>query len=289
MSNRKAAVVGTFDGVHLGHRFLLESLRAQAAGRNLQPLALTFADHPLSLIAPERVPARLMSAERRRSLLEAEGVEVAMLDFNSQLRSLTGAQFLEMLNRRYGVELFLLGFNNRIGSDRLGAENLAGKTVGGVKVLAADEHPELCVSSSLIRAALSRGDVETAARMLGRPYSIEGKIVSGKQLGRTIGFPTANLEPDPDVMIPATGVYAGEMLGHPAVINIGHRPTVEGRADAPLSIEAHLLGFSGDLYGRTAELTFTHRLRGEQLFESLEALKAQINKDIDHARDILKS
>ncbi len=289
MSIKKAAVVGTFDGVHLGHCFLLESLRSQAARRGLQPMVVTFADHPLKQIAPDRVPPGLMSVERRRSLLQAEGVEVVVLDFNSRLRSLTAAQFLEMLHNRYGVELFLLGFNNRIGSDRLGAENLAGKTIGGVEVLAADEHPQLCVSSSLVRAALSRGDVEEAAQMLGRPYSIEGKIVTGKQLGRTIGFPTANLLPDPTTAIPAVGVYAGEMLGYPAVINIGHRPTVEGRNDAPLSIEAHLIGFSGDLYGRTAELTFIRRLRGEKRFESLNALKTQIQKDIDHARDILKS
>lgn len=289
MSIKKAAVVGTFDGVHLGHSFLLESLRSQAARRGLQPMVVTFADHPLKQIAPDRVPPGLMSVERRRSLLQAEGVEVVVLDFNSRLRSLTAAQFLEMLHNRYGVELFLLGFNNRIGSDRLGAESLAGKTIGGVEVLAADEHPQLCVSSSLVRAALSRGDVEEAAQMLGRPYSIEGKIVTGKQLGRTIGFPTANLLPDPTTAIPAVGVYAGEMLGYPAVINIGHRPTVEGRNDAPLSIEAHLIGFSGDLYGRTAELTFIRRLRGEKRFESLDALKTQIQKDIDHARDILKS
>lgn len=289
MSNKKAAVVGTFDGVHLGHRFLLESLRNQAAGRNLQPLALTFVDHPMTLIAPGRVPPRLMSADRRRSLLEAEGVEVAMLDFNNRLRSLTAAQFLEMLNRRYGVELFLLGFNNHIGSDQLGAESLAGKNIGGTEVLAANEHPQLRVSSSMIRCALNSGDVKSAARMLGRPYSLEGKIVFGKQLGRTIGFPTANLQTDPTMAIPAVGVYAGEMLGHSAVINIGHRPTVEGRTDAPLSIEAHLIGFSGDIYGRSVELSFARRLRGEQRFESLDALKAQIKKDIDHARDFFES
>lgn len=289
MSNKKAAVVGTFDGVHQGHRFLLESLRAQAAERGLQPLVLTFTNHPLALIDPERVPPRLTSAERQRSLLEAKGVEVAMLDFDPQLRSLPAAQFLEMLNRRYGVELFLLGFNNLIGSDRLGAESLAGRKIGGVEVMAADEHPDLSVSSSAIRHALNDGNVDEATRLLGRPYSIEGKIVAGKQLGRTLGFPTANLETWGGMAIPAVGVYAGEMLGHQAVINIGHRPTVEGRPDAPLSIEAHLIGFNGDIYGRTVDLTFIRRLRGEQRFDSLEALKLQIQKDIDHARDILQS
>lgn len=289
MKTERAAVVGTFDGVHLGHRFLIDSLRNRAAVRGLQPLVLTFSDHPLTLITPTGIPPRLTDAGCRRILLEAEGVEVAMLDFDPQLRSMTAAEFLEMINRRFGVKLFLLGYNNRIGSDRLGADSLAGKEIGGVEVVAADEHPAMRVSSSLIRNALSKGKVEDAARMLGRPYSIEGKIVAGKQLGRTIGFPTANLETEPGVAIPAVGVYAGKMLGHAAVINIGHRPTVEGRTDAPLSIEAHLLDFSGDLYGLTAELTFLRRLRGEQRFESLNALKLQIQKDIDNARDILKS
>lgn len=282
----RAAVTGTFDGVHLGHRFLLEGLRSRAAERGLQPLALTFTDHPLALMAPDRVPAELTSGAKRRALLEAEGVEVEMLEFNEELRAMTAEEFLGMLNRRYGVELFLLGFNNRIGSDRAGAEALAGRKIGGVEVVAALEHPDMVVSSSRIRGALAEGDVEAAARMLGRPYALDGTVVSGRQLGRTIGFPTANIEPSPRAAIPAVGVYAGRMLGHKAVVNVGRRPTVEGRNDAPLSIEAHLLDFSGDLYGRTVELEFTRRLRGEKKFASLEELKSAIRKDVELTRNL---
>lgn len=282
----RAAVTGTFDGVHLGHRFLLEGLRSRAAERGLQPLALTFTDHPLALMAPDRVPAELTSGARRRALLEAEGVEVEMLEFNEELRAMTAEEFLGMLNRRYGVELFLLGFNNRIGSDRAGAEALAGRKIGGVEVVAALEHPDMVVSSSRIRGALAEGDVEAAARMLGRPYAMDGTVVGGRQLGRTIGFPTANIEPSPRAAIPAVGVYAGRMLGHKAVVNVGRRPTVEGRTDAPLSIEAHLLDFSGDLYGRTVELEFTRRLRGEKKFASLEELKSAIRKDVELTRNL---
>lgn len=279
----RAAVVGTFDGVHCGHRFLLRTLRREAQARGLQPLALTFSAHPLELIAPERKPPELTSAAERRRLIEAEGVGVEVLDFNDALRRLTAAEFLAMVRERYDVSLFLLGFNNRIGSDRLAASELAGKTVGGVEVLAAEEHPGFSVSSSLVRAALAEGDIESANAMLGRPYSIPGRVVTGRQLGRTLGFPTANIETAPGAALPATGVYVGRMLGHKAVVNVGRRPTVEGRFDAPLSIEAHLLGFSGNLYGREVSLEFLGRLRGECKFASLDELKAAIANDIKEA------
>lgn len=283
---KRAAVVGTFDGVHLGHRHLLATLRRLSAEHSLQPMVVTFTRHPLALMAPERVPAELTGAANRRTLLEAEGFEVAVLDFNRELQSLTAAEFLEMLNRCYGVQLFIIGFNNRIGSDRLGAAELAGQTVGGVEVVAATENPEPGVSSSAIRRALAQGDIADANRMLGRPYAIEGTVVSGRQLGRTIGFPTANIETSPATALPAVGVYAGRMLGHKAVVNIGRRPTVEGRTDAPLSIEAHLLDFSGDIYGRQVKLEFMERLRGEQKFANLNELKQAIENDVRNARNL---
>ncbi len=283
---RRAAVVGTFDGVHRGHLHLLDTLRRLSAERSLQPLVVTFSRHPLALMAPERVPAELTDAGSRRRLLEAEGFEVEVLDFNEDLRRLSAAEFLEMLRARYGVELFVLGFNNRIGSDRLGAAELAGRTIGGVQVVAATENPEPGVSSSAIRRALEQGDVDAANRMLGRPYVIEGTVVSGRQLGRTIGFPTANIEPAPGAALPAVGVYAGRMLGHKAVVNIGRRPTVEGRADAPLSIEAHLLDFAGELYGKHVSLELLSRLRGEQKFGGLDELKKAIENDVQNARNI---
>lgn len=283
---KRAAVVGTFDGVHIGHLYLLSTLRRICAERSLQPLVVTFNRHPLSLIAPERVPAELTHTRLRRQLLEAEGFEVEVLEFDDALRGLTAVEFLEMLHRRFGVELFLLGFNNRIGSDRLGTAALAGLTIGGVEVVAAAENPEQGVSSSAIRMALTEGDVAEANRMLGRPYAIEGVVIGGKRLGRTIGFPTANIEPAPQTALPAVGVYAGLMLGHKAVVNIGRRPTVEGRTDAPLSIEVHLLDFSGDLYGQHVKLEFLSRLRGEQKFAGLDELKKAIENDVQNARNL---
>lgn len=276
----RAAVTGTFDGVHRGHRFLLDTLRREAAARGLEPLAVTFSAHPLALIAPERAPQSLSTLDERISRL---GLPAVVLDFDAALRQMTAAEFLTMLHERFSVALFLLGFNNTIGSDRLGAPDLAGKTIGSVEILAASEHPTLPVSSSAIREALTAGNLTSANRMLGRPYSLTGKVVSGRRLGRTIGVPTANIEPPAGMVIPATGVYAGRIGQHIGVVNIGYRPTVDPRLDAPLSIEVHILDFEGDLYGRTLTVEFLERLRGEQKFGSLEELKAAIANDIKQA------
>lgn len=276
----KAAVTGTFDGVHRGHRFLLDQLKCEADARGLQPLAITFSTHPLALIDPERTPRSLSSLEERVRRL---GVDVEVLEFDDALRNMTAEKFIAMLHERYGVTLFLLGFNNKIGSDRLGADQLAGRIISGVEIMAAGEHPVLPVSSSAIRAALEAGDITDANRMLGRPYSLTGKVVLGKQLGRTLGFPTANVEPDADVVVPAKGVYVARAGEHMAVVNIGRRPTVD-RPDAPVSIEAHILDFRGDIYGRTLTIEFLARLRGEKKFASLQELKDAINTDIIEAR-----
>lgn len=284
----RAAVVGTFDGVHRGHAHLLDSLRSEAARRGLEPLALTFSTHPLALLDPARLPAALSSTAEREHLLRECGVEAVTLPFDESLRRMTAAEFLTMLRERFDVSLFLLGFNNCIGSDRVSADSPQLAEVAreaGVEVLGASEHPQEGVSSSAIRKALAEGDVDAANRMLGRCYDVEGTVVTGRRLGRTIGFPTANIEPDPGRAIPAEGVYVGQLLGRRAVVNVGRRPTVEQRDDAPLSIEAYILDFSGNLYGRRLRLEFLHRLRGEQRFGSIDELKAAIAADVIAARN----
>lgn len=280
----RAAVTGTFDGVHRGHVFLLDSLRREAALRGLEPLALTFSSHPLSVIAPERTPLSLTSVEERVRLIEEQGVKAEVLTFDEPLRRMTAADFLAMLRERYGVTVFLLGFNNTIGSDLLGAGPVPVEPVGGVGIVAVRELPGFSVCSSAIREALRCGDIAAANAMLGRPYAVEGEVVGGRRLGRTLGFPTANIDVGADRALPAAGVYVGRVLGRRAVVNIGRRPTVEGRDDAPLSVEAHLLDFCGDLYGRRLRLELFARLRGERRFASLDALKAAIANDIIAAR-----
>lgn len=282
---KRAAVTGNFDGVHRGHVHLLQQLRTLARKRELQPVAITFASHPMELINPAAVTPQLTDSAERRRLIEQQGVEVIELPFTPELRAMSATEFLEKINRELGVELLLMGFNNHIGHDRRSASQLHGAPV---EVTAASELPEPGVSSSAVRAALAEGNVELAAQLLGRPYAVEGTVVHGRRLGRTIGFPTANLQPAPDTALPATGVYLGRVDGHRAVVNIGHRPTVEGRDDAPLSIEAHLMDYDGDLYGRTLRAEFLARLRGEKKFGSLAELKQAIAHDIAEAngRDI---
>jgi riboflavin kinase/FMN adenylyltransferase len=277
------AVVGVFDGVHRGHAYLFAQLREACRERRLRPVAITFAEHPLRLIAPTKVPQLLASRRETFAAIEACGVEPLVLTFDEELRRLTAREFMAMIRRRYGVELLMLGFNNRIGCDaglsaadyrRLGEEE-------GVEVMVAAPYPDAEVSSSLLRQLIREGQVDRAAALLGRAPAVEGRVVSGRRLGRTIGFPTANVEPDPAVVIPGSGVYAARALNRMAVVNIGMRPTVEGHH---LTIEAHIDDFSGDLYGSHLRLEFLRKLRDEQCFSSVEQLRQAIANDLSEAR-----
>ena len=315
--NGRIAVVGMFDGLHAGHRFLLEQLQSEGVDRGLHPLAVTFANHPLEIIAPGRAPLLLSTPDEKSSLFAGTGVEAEIIPFDDSLRLTSASDFLHMLARRYNVQAMMLGFNNRFGHDaprdfdtyrRLALSH-------GIELLQA---PELTIgdrhiSSSAIRVLLAcEGDAGTAATMLTRPYSLAGIVAGGRQIGRTIGFPTANRSPrardpeksgalrkrriaefPPDLgdarkLIPKTGVYAAVAtcrngMAYPSVVNIGHRPTVEKSAAAPLSVEAHLIGFDGDLYGQQLGLGFIARIRPEQRFPDLEALRCQIEDDVNTA------
>ena len=297
---KKLAAIGMFDGVHLGHRAMLTDLRRRAAELGMEPMAVTFTAHPLRVVRPESAPAMLMPAEVRLRELEdicGHSGDVVMLEFNPELRKLTAREFMKMLRDRYGAGGVYLGFNHRFGSDRLtNFEDYRreAESLGMVAILGDEERgPEGCrISSSDVRAALLQGDVGHAAQLLGRPYRIEGTVESGKQIGRTIGFPTANISPaDSSILIPANGVYAAIVTladgsRHRAVVNIGRRPTV-GNA-LPVTIEAHLLDFAGNLYGADISLDFHDRLRDEQRFATLDDLRTQINLDIASARNLLR-
>ena len=292
--NGRIAVVGMFDGLHAGHRFLLEQLQSEGVDRGLHPLAVTFANHPLEIIAPGRAPLLLSTPDEKSSLFAGTGVEAEIIPFDDSLRLTSASDFLHMLARRYNVQAMMLGFNNRFGHDaprdfdtyrRLALSH-------GIELLQA---PELTIgdrhiSSSAIRVLLAcEGDAGTAATMLTRPYSLAGIVAGGRQIGRTIGFPTANISlGDARKLMPKTGVYAAVAtcrngMAYPSVVNIGHRPTVEKSAAAPLSVEAHLIGFDGDLYGQQLGLGFIARIRPEQRFPDLEALRCQIEDDVNTA------
>ncbi len=278
----RMAVIGMFDGVHTGHRYLLGELKRYASLSGLSPLAITFSNHPLELVAPEKAPRILTPTEEKIRLINEETVECMAITFDRQLRETPTADFLRMLHDRLGVEALLMGYNNRFGYNapkdfeeyRLLGENC------GVEIVPAKEYaPEgTGISSTRIRTLLTQGNVEEAARLLGRPYSLVGTVESGKQLGRSLGFPTANLRlADQRQLVPMAGVYATTALGHPAMTNIGTRPTVDTAGTT--TIETHIIGCNKDLYGSRLTVDFRHRIRPERRFNSLEELAAQLRAD----------
>lgn len=287
---RRAATIGTFDGVHLGHRTVLNELSAIAADRALTPAVVTFDRHPLSLMAPERAPRQLLSADWKTRLLRRTGFETIVFPFDARLRTLTAREFMQLLHSRYGVRTLLIGHDNRFGSDARSGSFEIYRTIGsefGIEVLPAPVAEG--ISSSAIRCDLREGRMEEANSKLGYKYTLGGIVMPGKQLGRTLGFPTANSVPtDPLKLVPAQGVYAAEALTadgeiFPAMVNIGRRPTVDSK-EAPISIEAHLLDFNGDLYGSQLLLRFSRRLRDEKRFDSLNELSAALAVDLEKTR-----
>ncbi len=283
------ATVGMFDGVHLGHRYVLSRLKEEACKHGAYTLAFTFDRHPLEIVSPDRVPAILCTVERRVQLIEESGIDKChVLHFDEKLRHLTAREFIAKLKKEYGVETLIMGYDHGFGSDRLSTiEEFreAAKPVG-VEIVRCDcftidtAEGNKTVSSSSIRKAIEGGNLDIATVMLGRDYSIEGKIIEGRHLGRTIGFPTANIEVL-DVLIPQNAVYAARAIyngnAYAAMVNIGKNPTIS--KDNTQSIEAHLINFEGDIYGQNICLEFIKLLRHERYFDSLEALSQQLCKD----------
>ncbi|MBQ7041647.1 MAG: riboflavin biosynthesis protein RibF [Muribaculaceae bacterium] len=283
-STRKIATVGMFDGVHSGHRFLIDQLKQEGINRNLGTLVISFNQHPLALIAPKCAPPMLTTASEKEQKILATGVsECAIINFDQTLQRMTAREFMMMVHECYDVDVLILGFNNRFGSDRLSDiidYQKEGEKIG-ITILQAQELPD--TSSSIIRNLISNKEIKKATEKLGYFYSIEGIVVTGKQIGRTIGFPTANLQPNSDKLIPPMGVYATQVTlpdgeQRPAMLNIGCRPTVD-KNNAPISIEANIFDFSGDLYDKTIKIHFLDFIREEQKFNSLEELRNQIAID----------
>lgn len=292
------ATVGMFDGVHRGHRFLFDELKREAAERHLRPLAVTFTQHPLSLIAPEKMPQVLTPADDKIKLIRRAGIDnVVSLDFDESLRGLSAREFMFMLKERYGVEAILMGYDHRFGHDRLTSPDdyrQIGREIG-MEVIFAPPMPGEAVNSSLVRRLLSAGNVEHAARLLGRPYGFSSTVVEGKKLGRKLGFPTANLQiGESGRLLPANGVYAvivtlpdGSRRG--GMLNIGTRPTVD-RSDHPeKSVEVNVFDFSGSLYGQPLSVEFIERVRDEREFSSPAELRARLEVDRDVILSLLKA
>lgn len=283
---------GNHDGVHRGHRALLDQARRVATPLGVSVTALSFHPHPAQVLAPERAPPILTTIERRRQLLLQRGADaVEVLTFDRALSGEAPESFVDrVLVKQLGARALVIGADFRFGKGAKGDVALLremGPSRGfTVHVLEAVDVDGARVSSSRVRAALKDGDVALATRLLDRVHDVSGEVVLGHQRGRTIGVPTANLDVRA-VLLPADGVYAvvarvGERIVW-GVANLGVRPTV----DAGRSTEVHLLDFDGDLYGQDLRVGFVARLRGETKFDGLDALKAQINKDIADAKRAL--
>ena len=275
---RQVAVVttGFFDGVHLGHRHVLETLVSSARERGEEALVVTFWPHPRTVLQQDARDFRLLtSLEEKKALLLSCGVDrVEVIPFTRAFAALTAAEYLDLLREKYGATLVVMGYDNRIGSDHRTAAELPG-------VVVVDEVGNDSLSSTKIRKELEEGNVTGAAAMLGRPYGLTGVVVAGNRLGRTIGFPTANMQLyEPLKLVPGNGVYAVDVdvLGqkYRGMTNIGTRPTVGGTTR---TIETHILDFDQDIYGLPMEIRFLRRIRSEVRFPSLDALRAQLEKD----------
>lgn len=285
--------VGTFDGVHIGHQALISRAVSLAREADVPCVVFTFQNHPLSVLAPQRVPSFLSSPEERRRVVASLGVDFVIEEpFTKELASLSAEGFLSRLVETLAPRTVVVGENFSFGAGGRGTpEFLAsqGKNMGfHVEKVPLLSHAGETVSSTRIRVLLSAGDVRLAGELLGRPFSITGVVVHGDERGRTLGFPTANLLPPKGEACPANGAYAvrvvlesgEEKIG---VANVGSNPTFDGNERR---VEAHLLDFSGDLYGQDITVRFVERLRAEKKFPSPEALVGQIRRDEQKAREI---
>ena len=304
---RKVAVVttGFFDGVHLGHRHVIETVVSSARERGEEAIVVTFWPHPRTVLQQDARDFRLLtSLEEKKALLMAAGIDrVEVLPFTREFAAMRADEYLQMLRERFGATLVVMGYDNRIGSDRLTAWEISpsatvasrppkaqlspsytaegGHGLSKEILVVGEVQSEGSISSTRIRKALAAGDIGLANAMLGYSYGLYGVVVAGNRKGRTIGFPTANMQLyEPLKLVPLNGVYAveTEVLGRTfaGMCNIGTRPTVGGTAR---TIETHILGFDEDIYGLPMRIRFVRRIRDERKFPSLDALREQLIAD----------
>jgi riboflavin kinase/FMN adenylyltransferase len=292
--------IGAYDGVHLGHRAVIGLVRRRAIERGIRSAVVTFDRHPASVVRPESAPRLLTDLDQKLELLAETGLDYCLVITFDENRSRESADDFvrEVLGDCLNAKDVVVGEDFHFGHRRAGNVPLLrelggelGFEVDGVELVGVDGRPggeDARVSSTRIRHALVEGDLALANSLLGRDYEVRGVVAHGDERGRELGFPTANVSVPGDVLLPADGIYAGwfERAGgtvHPAAISLGRRPTFYVEAHASL-LEAHLLDFSGDLYGEHVKVRFVARLRGEEKFDSVEALVAQMGRDCDDAR-----
>ena len=281
---------GFFDGVHIGHRHVIKQLVEVAAARGDESMVITFWPHPRNVLQKEARSLRLLTTlQEKKEILSDLGVNhVEVLPFTKDFSSMTTEEYLLMIKDKYGAKTILLGYDNRMGCDAEGADQVARIAMSlGMEVLREDMVPSqkgYAISSTKIRQRLEEGAVEEASAMLGYDYSLQGVVVAGNRLGRTIGFPTANMQLyEPLKLLPGNGVYfvRVETLGRNfyGMCNIGCRPTVSSGTSR--TIETNIFGFDEDIYGLDIRLSFISKIRDEVRFDSLEDLKIQLEQDRD--------
>ena len=281
---------GFFDGVHLGHRHIIEQLVKAAAVRGDESMVVTFWPHPRNVLQKEARTLRLLTTlQEKTQMLNGLGIDhVEVMQFTKDFSQITTEGYLQMLIERYGTKTILLGYDNRMGCDAKGTDQVARTAEElGIEVIRLDMIPSeqgYAVSSTKIRDRLEEGDVEAASSMLGYEYSLQGVVVAGKRLGRTMGFPTANMQLyEPLKLVPGNGVYFVRVrtVGRQfyGMCNVGVRPTVSFGNSR--TIETNIFGFDEDIYGLDMEVTFISKIRDEIRFNSLEELKMQLEKDKD--------
>jgi riboflavin kinase/FMN adenylyltransferase len=292
-----AVTIGNFDGLHLGHQAMLAHLQEVARARGLPSCVLSFEPHPREFFTPEQAPARLSSLREKVEYLQRLGIDrLHVFRFDRAFSALTAEAFIEQaLGRTLQARYVLVGDDFRYGARRAGDFSLLermGQTLGfDAEFLPTVEMAGERASSTAVRSALASGDLAHAARLLGRPYSISGRVVHGDKLGRDIGFPTANIQLRHN-RPPLMGIFAVELYGLngeplPGVASLGKRPTVKNPDAAPV-LEVHLFDFDAEIYGRRVRVDFLHKLRDEEKYPDLDSLVAQIRRDVDNAKTFLR-
>lgn len=272
--------IGVFDGVHVGHRQVIEGADT----------VLTFEPHPLRVLHPDAAPKLIMPFEIKRDVIEGLAVEeLIVIPFDDEFSTIAAEDFCsQVLVQALGARSVSVGENFRFGAKARGDDQmLASRDEFETRVVPLVEVDGEIVSSTRVRSLVAAGEIEAARRCLGAPFLLEGTVVEGDERGRKLGFPTANIVPSDDLVCPGHGVYAAFADGLPAAVNVGVRPTFEtGRG---LLVEAYLIDFDGDLYGRTLRIAFISRLRGERRFAGVEELIAQMHRDVEMARELCAS
>jgi riboflavin kinase/FMN adenylyltransferase len=285
----RAVAVGTFDGVHLGHRRVIESAVEAARSRGLPATVVTFDPHPLQVLRPDDPPRLLTTTPVKIDRVRELAVdELVVIPFTQEFSRLDPEEFCrDVLADTLRARYVSVGENFRFGHGASGDHQLLRSCTefetSVVPLLELGGEP---VSSSRIRSLIEKGDVAAARELLGAPFELEGTVVEGDARGRELGIPTANVLPEPVALVPAPGIYAGAARGYPAAISVGVRPTFEQAGK--LLVEAYLLDFEGDLYGETLRLSFLERLRDEERFESAEELVQQMRRDVERVRESSK-